>query len=168
MSNMEGGSMSSMYVDALERYCIDKLHCTLEELEKLKEVYSYLAEDYITDDILKGTLNEVLDKVYREVSLHLALYIEFHYSVSTYIEVTDKEGTRFVGYELNEKSISDLKEVITKLKNCTPSCEDLSKAKFNNYLDETVDFYEDLSANAQYLIQYLIDEDIINPGEEVD
>ena len=160
--------MDNMYVDALERFCIDKLNCTLEDLEKLKEVYSYLAEDFLTSEILKGNLNQILTKVYKEVSLHIGLYLENNYSVGTYIEVTDKQGTRFVGYELNEQSISDLKKVINELKNCNPDCKNLQKTKFNNYLDKTIDFYELVNTNADYLIQYLVDADIINPGNEVD
>ena len=159
--------MSRMYEDALERFCIDKLHCSLEELEKLEEVYSYLAEDYVTEDMLKGNLNQILEKVYKAVSFQIGQALENRYCVGTYIEVTDKEGTRFVGYELNEQSISDLKKVIESLKECKPDCKNLSKTKFNNYLDETIAFDELVDTNAEYLIQYLIDKDIINPGDEV-
>ena len=162
------------YQSCLESLCMDKLHCSLKDLESLEIVYSNLADSCNVDYKVVGelgTLKSILQYTMKVIRECVADYIELH-AKHPYIEVTDKEGTGYYKYTVTEHVAEQIREVAKQIREAKPILEEteLNLAKFNSLLDEAIEVFENLQQGydvvAEDVIQLACDEDIIQVTEE--
>ena len=163
--------MNNRYEDSLEYFVIDVLHCSLDDLKLLEQVYSPLAEMCHVDVTHSLTdLNEMMKLTYGAISYTIGELIE-NIASGDEIEVVDKEGYGWVTYKIEGNLKKDLLKVAKHLQESNPDISNLRKPKFNNILDDleyTIDFDETPETNRDYVIQYIFDNDIVrSEGYEV-
>lgn len=156
---------------SLEAYACEMLDCGTADLYLLDNIYSTLAEDAynrkdLLDEIPKPTLNQLLFETY--------LYVTQEIQKRT-IQLLKKDNSLLPKYKAK---LLNKANGLTKYEPYT-NCID---THFQNNLDDTVDWDEDVTANATYLINYwqendkkeavelweTLDDIPINENEEID
>ena len=157
------------YVYGLERFCLEKLNCHEEDLKRLNEIYSVLAESAnVNLSEPKNDLNKMLYETYKKISVAVANSMK---DLTNEDELEVLIHNDFKYYKMEESLKSDLLKKAEEIENSEPNCSDLSKPRFNNYIDDYIvyefDFDNKIKDIRDFIIQDLIQRNLIKLGEEI-
>ena len=156
-----------MYLTTAEKYMTAKLQCGYANLELLDNLYSELGEECTDPDTLvrdSESLNDLIYSLYAEVTSDIANYIAKFVNntadseedtIDDYIETEYCEETEEEHKRIHDLMTRAVEENIKKLENSSP-CANCSASRFDNDLDQVVDWEYSLHDNAINLIKYWV------------
>ena len=156
-----------MYLTTAEKYMTAKLQCDYANLELLDNLYSELGEECTDPDTLvrdSESLNDLIYSLYIEVTSGMVEYLTKFVNntadseedtIDDYIETEYCEETQEERKRIHDRITRAVEENIKKLENSSPYTN-RSDSRFDNDLDQVVDWDYSIHDNAINLIKYWV------------
>ena len=163
------------YEDCLEVVAMDKLNCSLDDLQILPKVYSDLAEECEADFRVLGSMHDLqimTEYSFKCIKDYIVDCLRTTANSNAYIKVVPDDVYDYVKYSITDFVKWDILKVARRLEEIQPYIvkEDLQNAKFNSLIDEAIDIVNDNFETfgeevADVVIQLAYDKGLIRVSE---
>lgn len=156
-----------MYLTTAEKVMTTMLQCGYADLDLLDNLYSELGEECADEETILSespTLNDIIYELYSAVQDNMVEYLKNFINgtadseedtIDDYIETEYCEETQEERKRIHDRITRAVEENIKKLENSSPYTN-RSDSRFDNDLDQVVDWEYSIHDNAINLIKYWV------------
>lgn len=157
-----------MYLTTAEKCMTTMLQCGYADLDLLDNIYSELGEECADEETILSespTLNDIIYELYSAVQDNMVEYLKNFINgtadseedtIDDYIETEYCEETQEERKRIHDRMTRAVEENIQKLENSSPYANCLD-SRFDNDIDQIVNWEYSLRDNAINLIKYWVD-----------